>query len=320
MKPHTLILRVGAVLVGMALLVVACGDEDGPAGPAAPVTAPTIQSFTVSPTTVPATGDTVEFRWRTTGATSLAIEPGIGAVTPTDSGSVRRFVSTTTSFTLTATNAAGSVTASANVTAASSTITVAGTVVSQYAGPLPNVPVIITGYPSTTTDVSGHFTISGVSTPYEVTVVSVSSKRAIVYRGLTRPDPTLYAVELVLLMFPYSSTISGAVSGGAGFPQPANHTTTVAFSSDHAGGNGTASVGSGAYSVAVSWDGPTITTGSLHALQWEEASGLPLTYKGYGTKAGVALADGGVFTGQNIAMSAVPTATMTGAVRVAIVM
>jgi len=314
MKQHESLLRVKAVLVGMALLVAACGDEDGPSGPAAPVTAPTIQSFTATPTTVAATGDTVEFRWRTTDATSLAIEPGIGSVTPTDSGSVRRFVSATTTFTLTATNGAGSASADATVTAASSTITVTGTVIGQFTGPLPNVPVIISGHPSTTTDASGNFTVSGVAMPYEATVVATASKRAMVYKGLTRPDPILYSVDLSLAMFPYSATLSGTISGGTGFPQPANHRTAVAFASDEAGGTNTANGATGAYSLGLGWAGPVTTTGTIHGLQWEEASTLPVTYKGYGTNAGVALADGGVFTGQNITMSSIPTATLSGTV------
>jgi len=123
-------------------------------------------------------------------------------------------------------------------------------------------------------------------------------------------------VDLSLPMFPYSATLSGTVSGGTGFPQPANHKTAVAFASDEAGGTNMANGVSGAYSLGLGWAGAVTITGAIHALQWEEASALPVTYKGYGTKAGVALADGGAFTGQNITMSSIPTATLSGSITV----
>jgi len=310
-------LRFTAMLLCTTLLVVSCSDDDGPAGPSAPGAAPAINSFSATPSSVAAAGDSVELRWRTTGASSVAIEPGIGAVTPPDSGSVRTFVAATTTFTLTATNAAGSVTQDAVVTAASVvTITVTGTVVSLYSEPLPNTPVIISGLPPTTTDASGTFTISGVSTPYDATVVAAADKRTIIYKGLTRPDPTLTSVDLTSILPPYSAVVTGTVSGGTGFPQPANHTTRVAFVSEQGSGGDIASGTTGAYNLTGRWGEQTTVAGTIHALQWEVSSNLPVTYKGYGSKDAVTLADGGSFPGQNVTLTSVPTVTLTGNVTV----
>lgn len=75
---------------------------------------------------------------------------------------------------------------------------------------------------------------------------------------------------------------------------------------------------SGAYNLGtVSWFGPATTTGTIHALQWQrDAGGLPIDYKGYGTKTGVALSNGGAFPGQNVALTNVAEANLSGSVSV----
>jgi sugar lactone lactonase YvrE len=69
-------------------------------------TPPSIVSFTASPTSLGVGGGNVNFAWNVTGATSLSINQGIGTVT---GSSISRNVSSSTAFTLTATNANGSV-------------------------------------------------------------------------------------------------------------------------------------------------------------------------------------------------------------------
>ena len=77
-------------------------------------TLPTISSFTASPTSI-TLGGISTLSWTTSGATTLNIAPGNLASTSA-SGSVNVSPETTTTYVLTATNAAGSVTASAKVT------------------------------------------------------------------------------------------------------------------------------------------------------------------------------------------------------------
>ncbi len=81
-------------------------------------TLPTISSFTASPTSI-TLGGISTLSWTTSGATTLNIAPGNLASTSA-SGSVNVSPETTTTYVLTATNAAGSVTASAKVTLTSS--------------------------------------------------------------------------------------------------------------------------------------------------------------------------------------------------------
>ncbi|MGB8031887.1 MAG: hypothetical protein WCF30_19720 [Terracidiphilus sp.] len=77
-------------------------------------TLPTISSFTASPTSI-TLGGISTLSWTTSGATTLNIAPGNLASTSA-SGNVNVSPETTTTYVLTATNAAGSVTASATVT------------------------------------------------------------------------------------------------------------------------------------------------------------------------------------------------------------
>jgi PKD repeat protein len=75
---------------------------------------PVIASFTADPTTIYA-GDSTSLSWQVSGATSLAISPGVGVVTGT---SVAVTPTANTTYVLTATNATGSVTRSVPVTVA----------------------------------------------------------------------------------------------------------------------------------------------------------------------------------------------------------
>jgi PKD repeat protein len=80
---------------------------------------PTISSFTASPTGI-SLGNASTLSWTTSGATSLSISPG-GITESAASGSTLVSPEATTTYVLTATNAAGSVTASASVTVSTPT-------------------------------------------------------------------------------------------------------------------------------------------------------------------------------------------------------
>jgi hypothetical protein len=97
----------------LAVMLAGCGGVvgGGPSG-GGDTLRPVISSFAATPSTLPARGGTTSLSWSVTGATSLAVDQGIGAVT----GSSRSVdLTATTTYTLTATNAAGSATSSATV-------------------------------------------------------------------------------------------------------------------------------------------------------------------------------------------------------------
>jgi hypothetical protein len=85
-----------------------------PAGGGTPPlpSAPSITSFSATPATLPPGGGAVTLAWQVTGADSLSIDNGVGTVT---GQATTVNVTADTTFTLTATNAAGSTTARASV-------------------------------------------------------------------------------------------------------------------------------------------------------------------------------------------------------------
>ena len=175
----------------------------------------------------------------------------------------------------------------ARVPAPAGTITVSGKVISATQQPIASSPVVITGLPATVTDANGAFTIAGVTPPYDVTVVVSATKLGITYRGLTRSDPTLVNF-LSSTPPPNSATVSGTVSGGAGFPQPATRTSAVLLTSTETSASATPNATTGAYSLTTTWTGATTLTTVLHALQWDKnAAGMPTAFTGYGEKTGV---------------------------------
>ncbi len=98
--------KVAALSLAAAVVSVGCG-------PAA--VAPTINSFMASEPTLPATGGSVTLSWDVTAASELSIDNALGTARPVTKGSLSVNVTATTTFTLTATNAAGRKTAAVTV-------------------------------------------------------------------------------------------------------------------------------------------------------------------------------------------------------------
>jgi hypothetical protein len=105
--------KFGLVLGLLLMFLSACGTSSEVK------TVPTINSFTATPESLLSAGS-VKLEWNVTGASSLSINQNVGTVTPNDNGSKTVNVSTTQTFTLTATNSTGSVTKDATVNVAPS--------------------------------------------------------------------------------------------------------------------------------------------------------------------------------------------------------
>jgi hypothetical protein len=276
------------------LIIVRC-KEDSPSEPNGDK--PTIASFTVDPSTVPAGGDSVKLTWVINGATSVSISSGVGSVTPTDSGSVTVFVSVSTTFTLTATNSSGNVTANAPVTIAQA-VTVNGYVKDIDGEPISGATVIIKGKSPTTTGASGNFSVSNVTIPYEARIiVSGFQQAAVVYQGLTRLDPILFYLGSITNS--NTATITGNVPAAAG------KTTLVFFVSGSEAWYATANQTTGNYTIYADWTGSTSSfTGSIQVLRWTpNSNGLPQQYDAYGLENSVTISNGGTFSNHNFSSS-----------------
>jgi hypothetical protein len=196
-----------------------------------------------------------------------------------------------------------------------SVITVTGRVFDLNSQPVASVPVIVSGKTSTNSDASGNFTVTGVTVPYDVTVVvPTGTKGGLVYKGLTRSDPTLFYPGTSPAPL-RSATVNGTVSGGAFTPtQPADHKTIVFFGSADAALS-TTTTASGTFSLGGTWFGPTSTSGALYALQYQvDGSGIPVAdaYKGYGVKSGLVINDASVTNNQLDTLKTLPTRQLTG--------
>jgi hypothetical protein len=129
---------------------------------------PSIFSFSASPANI-GTGESSLLSWSVSGATSLSISPGVGAVT---GSSTTVTPATTTQYTLTAANASGTVTAQTTVTVAS----IPASSASFFIEPVPSIDRP-TSHPSVMVDTAGGVHI--VFTPESVT--AEHPKRPVLY-------------------------------------------------------------------------------------------------------------------------------------------
>lgn len=198
-------------------------------------------------------------------------------------------------------------------------ITVAGRVIGTNGQGVASVPVYVTGKTSTNTDASGNFSIASVTPPYDITVVDAANKRALVYKGLSRQDPTLTFFGSTPGTARHG-TIGGKISGGTFTPnQGASDVTKVVFASPEVNAGVNTAVSGAFASLGLTWYGPTVTTGNLYALQFTaDVNGFPVAngFKGYGTRVGIAVNDGSTLNNQFDTLQAVGTTQFTGTVTV----
>lgn len=180
--------RLGAgTLLGF---LVACGGGDESAAPAAPV--PVISTFAATPAAI-ATGGSSTLSWVVTGATSLSLDGGIGAVT----GSSRTVSPTaTTTYTLTATNANGSATRQATVT---------------VTAPDTQAPSVPTGL------AASNLTTTGVTLTWNASTDNVGVTGYRVFQGAAQvgtPAATTFAVAGLAASTTYSFTVRAVDAAG----------------------------------------------------------------------------------------------------------
>jgi len=158
--------------------------------------------------------------------------------------------------------------------------------------PINAVSVIVKGKSPAITDASGAFSVSNVTTPYDIILVLSTQDAAVEYKGVTRKDPTLYYP--FSLTQPRTATINGTVPAATG------KTTLVFFVSGDYSWWATATASNGNYSISPSWKGSTISlSGKLYVLRWSSnAAGLPSQYDAFGS-ANLTITDGGTFNSNN---------------------
>ncbi|HVO31802.1 MAG TPA: hypothetical protein VMV18_13740 [bacterium] len=304
--------RVALIAASATLAVVsaACGGSSGGSKP-------TIHSFTATPGTLPYGGGQVSFTWSVTGASRLDLEPGVGLVSGTGATVA---VGSSSTWTLTATNSHGVVTAKTSINVATS-MTVSGRVVS-YGTPAGHVVHVLgQGTAPALTDTNGAFSIDGVVPPYDIAALYINGQTvAIVWRGLTRPDPTLESPNAIFLSAFDNGSVSGTVATAAGFPEAPGALTRIGLSGGHMIRNSTsADTTTSAWSSGDFWFGPSAISLHVHAIegQGDPANpGRPTSFLRAGSTTAT-LANGAAVSGVDIPMSPISTGTITGVVTTA---
>ena len=165
---------------------------------------------------------------------------------------------------------------------------------------------VLIGTRSTTTDASGHFSFTGVASPYDLTLITTSpDKTGVVYRGLTRTDPKVLDLTAPGSL-PNTGHVQGTLFGGNTF-QGTVVAVTWASPETFAG----VYVDAFPYDLGVRWSGASTITGTLRALQWTADGGLPVSYQGIGSKNGVSLTAGLTVTTGDINLTIPATQTVT---------
>lgn len=203
----------------------------------------------------------------------------------------------------------------------SGTITVNGKVIDSVGLSVASATVVIIGKGSTTTDSTGSFSFTGVTTPYTIATTAASGAYVTIAMGVTRADPTLTSFNSTAVA--NNGTVTGVFTGTTNPGLSTTRQNNFLFESPETSSRnqvtgGTLSAADAGYSLPVSWYGTTTTTGTVHALQVTRnaTSGLPVTYPFYGNLANVVLANGNTAAMKNVPGSAVTAQLLSGTVTV----
>jgi len=165
-------------------------------------------------------------------------------------------------------------------------VTVTGKVLDEDGNPVTAQAVIVAGHPGVGTNDLGEFTVADVAPPYDVAVIIDASQTVYIYRGLTIANPTLFMwnqADNQTRLADRNAKLNGLVSGGDGAGSPAR----INFASkelnqwyDPDSITASSIAAPGPYSLALEWNGPITTTGTVLGLQYrpDPGSGAPVAY------------------------------------------
>jgi hypothetical protein len=180
--------------------------------------------------------------------------------------------------------------------------------------PAGGITVGIPGTGTTTTAADGTFALGPVRVPYDVGLAVPSQGHALFYLGVDNATPRL--PFLTGLPGPsLTGTVSGTVTGGDGYPQPADHDTVTCLDYDGSLGQPSGdAVAPGWYSAKIGWWGtPSIAT-KLRGIQRvvDPTSDLPIDYVAYGEVDPLTVTTAGI--AQVLALDAVAATTIAGTI------
>jgi hypothetical protein len=190
--------------------------------------------------------------------------------------------------------------------------TVTGTVIDFWRHPLANVPIGI-GSMTAITDREGKFSIPDVTPPYDIwlRIETQGPGYAWVYLGLNQLTPTLQVETGNVTTRTASVTL---YADGAEFDAE----DTVSYTIGTPDGSHSSTIGSTGSNPFPSWDGPAMTSASIHALWWarqpDATAPGPESYLAYATQTAVFADSGDYEYNLDLSPSPVPARVVQGTV------
>ncbi len=168
---------------------------------------------------------------------------------------------------------------------APSVITVKGTVMGYWRHRIPGINVYL-GDRVVRTDSNGQFIFNDVTPPYDVRIaVHTTVTNAVwLYRGFTRSDPTLQVrgavpYHRVITLYSFPNLPAPSTLEGGTVPR----TLQLAFGSRDFAFHMDVEEGIPDFEYATDWEGPASTSGTIHALLWDQTDtfGPPARFVAY---------------------------------------
>lgn len=173
-----------------------------------------------------------------------------------------------------------------------------GTVVDALSEPVAGATVLVPGQPSVTTAADGSFSFTGLSVPYDLTVVNTLNSVGHQFLALTTAEPRINTIDALLneLGGQLEAVVTGDLIHPTLVPLPADHAAIVCIE----GINGLATgcdnislVGATSYDLTASWSLPVELNARVRAYIFEvDADGVPVAIKATGTVGPTNLVDG----------------------------
>jgi hypothetical protein len=189
-------------------------------------------------------------------------------------------------------------------------ITVTGKLLDSTGGPGAFLPVLVAGR-VTSSDANGNFTMTDVTSPYQLVVLQPTAKYAQVFDGVTRKDPIVLVSQTASptlrrasLVVNFSGTGTGSGLMDVSNPVGANGGVT-----------GSVATPGTSYSTDLQWIGPTSFEGTVCAILYQSVSNVATAINAFGEADRVSFQDGQTTT-VGVNMAAVQSKVASGTVTV----
>lgn len=190
-------------------------------------------------------------------------------------------------------------------------LNVTGKVLDYNGQPAAFLPVMVGGK-VTSTDASGNFSVSGVSSPYQLVVLQPTQKYAQIYEGVTRPDPIVLVFQAPANNSLRKSKLTVNFSGsgsGSGLMDVANPVNS------NGGVTGSVATPGTSYSTDLQWAGPSNFEGNICAILYQNTANVATAINAFGQRDRVFFQDAQPTT-TGVVMNAVQSKTISGSVTV----